>query len=62
MKTAMSAASTRDNDSMRVVRTVFSSAVLDQPGGRKSVSLGSDGAGVDAKSSMGWVPTVLEAS
>lgn len=62
MKMAMSAASTRDNDSMKIVRAVFSSAILDQPGGRKSVSLGTDGAGVDARSSMGLVPAVLEAS
>lgn len=62
MNTAMSAASTRDSESMRIVRTESSSDILVHPGGSKSVSLGGDGVGVDARSSMGSVPAVLEAS
>jgi hypothetical protein len=53
MKTAMSAASTRENASMRIVRALSLSDILVHPGGSKSVSLGGGGVGVDARSSMG---------
>jgi len=59
MKTAMSAASTRDNESMRVVRMAFCSDGLGQPGGRNSVSLAGDGVRLLARSSTGVVPVVL---
>lgn len=62
IKAAMSAASKRESERMRIVRAALSSYVLDQPGGSNSVSLGCDIAGVDARSSMGRVPAVLEAS
>lgn len=62
MKTVMTAASTRDSERMRAVRTVLDSDGLDQPGGRKSVSLVDDGAGVVARSSTGRFRAVLEAS
>jgi len=52
MNTAMAAASTRDNESMRVVRTEFDSDALDQPGGRNWVSFVDDGGGVVARSSI----------
>ena len=53
MKTVMTAASTRDSESMSAVRIVLDSDGLDQPGGSKSVSLVDDGAGVVARSSTG---------
>jgi len=63
MKTVMTAASTRDSESMRVVRIAFDSDGLDQPGGRKSVSLADDeDAGVVARSSTGCIGVGLEAS
>lgn len=58
----MSAASTSDNESMTVVRKALLSDVLDQPGGRRSVSLVLDGAGVVARSSMGVSPVGPEVS
>lgn len=57
----MSPASTRDSESMRVVRKTFFSAVLDQPEGSKSVSLVSD-TGVVARSSTGVSPVGVESS
>ena len=53
MKTTMTAARTRDNESMTVVRKALFSDVLDQPGGSRSVSLVGDGVGVVARSSTG---------
>lgn len=53
MKTTIIAASTRDRERMSAVRMVLASEGLDQPGGRESVSLLDDGAGVVARSSMG---------
>lgn len=52
----------RDRERMRIVREALSSEVFDQPGGSKSVSFGGEGVGVDARSSIGWVLAVLEAS
>lgn len=62
MKTVMTAASTRDSESMRVVRIVLDSDGLGQPGGRRSVSLADDEAGVVARSSTGRIGVALEAS
>ena len=62
MKTTMSAASTRDSESMTVVRKALFSDVLDQPGGSRSVSLVDDGIGVVARSSTGVSPVGPEAS
>ena len=62
MKTAMIAASTRDSESMRVVRMALLSVALDQPGGRESVSLVADGAEVVARSSIGTFPVSPEPS
>lgn len=62
MKTVMTAASTRDSESMRVVRIALDSDGLDQPGGRKSVSLADEDAGVVARSSTGCIGVGLEAS
>ena len=59
MTTTMVAASTRDNESMRAVRMVFFSDVLDQPGGNKSVSLVDVGGGVVARSSIPVGPESL---
>lgn len=53
MKTMMTAASTRDSETMRAVRAGVFSEDLVQPGGRKSVSPVDDGAGVVARSSTG---------
>ena len=62
MKTTMNAASTRDSESMRVVRKTLLSDVLDQPEGSRSVSLVLDGGGVVARSSTGVFPVGPEAS
>lgn len=62
MKTDMTAASTRDSERMRVVRMALDSDGLDQPGGRKSVSLLDEGAGVVARSSTGRFGVGVEAS
>ena len=64
MKTVMTAASMRDSESIRVVRIALDSDGLDQPGGRKSVSLAEDEeeAGVVARSSTGCIGVGLEAS
>ena len=53
IKTAMTAASTSDSESMTVVRNALFSEVLDQPGGSRSISLVGDGVGVVARSSTG---------
>jgi hypothetical protein len=60
MKTTITAASTRDKERMSVVRMALDSEGLDQPGGRKLVSLPDDGAGVVARSSMGWSEVEVE--
>ena len=58
MKTTMTAARTRDRESITVVRKALFSDVLDQPGGSRSVSLVGDGVGVVARSSTGVGPEV----
>lgn len=62
MKTAINAASTRDNERISVVRIALDSEGLDQPGGRKLVSLFDDGAGVVARSSTGRFEVGVEVS
>lgn len=62
MKTAIRAASTRDSESMSVVRMALASDGLDQPEGRESVSVLGDGAGVVARSSTGRFGVGVEAS
>ena len=62
MKATMAAASMRDSERMRVVRTAFVSDGLDQPGGRYWVSLtDDDGGGMVARSSTGRSPVEVEA-